>query len=295
MEQLRGTGVAMITPFTSTGEVDYAALPALVEHYNDSGIDYLVVLGTTAETATLTKSEQNKIARSIVEINAGRLPLLIGKGGNNTKALVEELQTTNLEGYCAVLSVCPFYNRPNQEGIFQHFKAVATASPLPVILYNVPARTGAAIDNATTIRLAQSVKNIIGIKDATANLVAGKELMEVLGNDFLVISGDDASALDLVLLGGAGVISVLAGAMSTEFAEMIQLGQKNEYNQAKAIQRKLSPLVDLIFEEGNPTGLKSMLNSFGYCENYLRLPLVPASSSLKESIENKLEEFTIIS
>ena len=174
MEQLRGTGVAMITPFTSTGEVDYAALPALVEHYNDSGIDYLVVLGTTAETATLTKSEQNKIARSIVEINAGRLPLLIGKGGNNTKALVEELQTTNLEGYCAVLSVCPFYNRPNQEGIFQHFKAVATASPLPVILYNVPARTGAAIDNATTIRLAQSVKNIIGIKDATANLVTGK-------------------------------------------------------------------------------------------------------------------------
>jgi len=295
MEQLRGTGVAMITPFTSTGEVDYAALPALVEHYIDSGIDYLVVLGTTAETATLTKSEQNKIARSIVEINAGRLPLVIGKGGNNTKALVEELQTTNLEGYCAVLSVCPFYNRPNQEGIFQHFKAVATASPLPVILYNVPARTGAAIDNATTIRLTQSVKNIVGIKDATANLVAGKELMEVLGNDFLVISGDDASALDLVLLGGAGVISVLAGAMSAEFAEMIQLGQKNEYNQAKAIQRKLSPLVDLIFEEGNPTGLKSMLNSFGYCENYLRLPLVPASSSLKESIENKLEEFTIIS
>lgn len=295
MEQLRGTGVAMITPFTSTGEVDYAALPGLIEHYIDSGIDYLVVLGTTAETATLTKGEQDKIARSIVEINAGRLPLVIGKGGNNTMALVEELQTTNLEGYCAVLSVCPFYNRPNQEGIFQHFKAVATASPLPVILYNVPARTGAAIDNATTIRLALSVKNIIGIKDATANLVAGKELMEVLGNDFLVISGDDASALDLVLLGGAGVISVLAGAMSTEFAEMIQLGQNNEYNRAKAIQSKLSPLVDLIFKEGNPTGLKSMLTSFGYCENFLRLPLVPASRSLKESIENKLEEFTIIS
>ena len=295
MNELKGTGVAMITPFTSSGAIDYAAFPKLIDHYIDSGIDYLVVLGTTAETATLSKQEQTEVARKVADINAGRLPLVLGKGGNNTHALVEEIQTTNFDGYSAILSVCPYYNRPNQEGIFQHFKAVAAASPLPVILYNVPARTGASIENNTTIRLAQTCDNIIGIKDASADLVAGKELIEVLGEEFLVISGDDATALDLVLLGGAGVISVLAGGTTRDFVDMIRLGQQNEYNQAKDIQRKLNPLVDLIFEEGNPTGLKALLNKLGYCENSLRLPLVPASNQLTAAIEHKLDEFTIIS
>ena len=295
MNEIKGTGVAMITPFTSSGAIDYAAFPKLIEYYIDSGIDYLVVLGTTAETATLSKEEQTEVARRVVKINAGRLPLVLGKGGNNTQALVEEIQATNFEGYSAILSVCPYYNRPNQEGIFQHFKAVAAASPLPVILYNVPARTGTSIENTTTIRLAQSCENIIGIKDATADLVAGKELIEVLGKEFLVISGDDATALDLVLLGGTGVISVLAGGTTRDFVDMIRLGQQNEYNQAKEIQRKLSPLIDLIFEEGNPTGLKALLNKLDYCENSLRLPLVPASGQLTAAIEHKLDEFTIIS
>lgn len=295
MNELRGTGVAMITPFTSNGAIDYDAFPKLIDYYIDSGVDYLVVLGTTAETSTLSKQEQTEVARKVVEINAGRLPLVLGKGGNNTLALVEEIKTTNFEGYSAILSVCPYYNRPNQEGIFQHFKAVAIASPLPVLLYNVPARTGASIANATTIRLAETCKNIIGIKDASADLVAGKQLMEALGDAFLVISGDDSTALDLVLLGGAGVISVIAGGTSTEFVDMIRLGQQNEYNQAKEIQRKINPLVDLIFKEGNPTGLKVLMSKLGYCENSLRLPLIPASDQLTAAIEQKLEEFTIFS
>ena len=295
MKELKGTGVAMITPFTSSGAVDYAAFPKLIDHYVDRGVDYLVVLGTTAETATLTKGEKAEIARTVVEVNAGRLPLVLGKGGNDTKALVEEIQETDFAGYSAILSVCPYYNRPNQEGIYQHFSAIATASPLPVVLYNVPTRTGVSIENSTIIRLAQTCDNIIGIKDASADLVAGKELIEVLGDAFLVISGDDSTALDLVLLGGAGVISVLAGGATAEFVEMIRLGQQNEYNQAKAIQRRLQQLTELIFQEGNPTGLKCLLHQLGYCQNILRLPLVSSSASLSAAIESEMVEFTILS
>ena len=293
MKELRGTGIALVTPFTLAGEVDYAALSRLMDHYIENGVDYLVVLGTTAETATLSKHEQREIARSVVAINAGRIPLVIGLGSNNTKALVEEINAFDFTGFSAILSVCPYYNKPNQEGIYQHFKAVAGATPLPLLLYNVPERTGSRIDNATTIRLAQSCPEIIGIKDATGDLVAGKELIQVLGNDFLVISGDDSSALDLVLLGGAGVISVIGGGIPHDFIEMIRLGQQNEYNQAKAIQRKLHALIDLTFREGNPTGLKCLLSKLDYCDNVLRLPLVSASRELSIAIESELNEFTV--
>ena len=292
MKDFSGTGVAIITPFTATGEVDYDALCSLVEAYIESGIDFLVVLGTTAETVTLSQEEQIKVTRKVAEVNAGRLPLMLGKGGNNTYALVDDLKTTDFSGYSAILSVCPYYNRPNQEGIYQHFSAVAQASPLPVMLYNVPARTGASIENDTVIRLAQVHDNIIGIKDATGDVNAGKALIEALPNDFLVSSGEDLTALDLVSQGGSGAISVIAGAFPKEFSKMIELARKEDLSTAKQIEKDLLPFIDLIFREGNPTGLKALLALQGKSENFLRLPLVPASQMLQEQIKAQLETLT---
>ena len=289
MKDFRGTGVAMITPFNSAGEVDYGVLSSLVESYIQSGIDFLVVLGTTAETVTLSQEEQIKVTRKVAEINAGRLPLMLGKGGNNTLALVNELKATDFSGYSAILSVCPYYNRPNQEGIYQHFSAVAQASPLPVMLYNVPARTCASIENDTVIRLAQTYDNIFGIKDATGDINAGSALIEALPNDFLVSSGEDLTALDLVSRGGAGAISVIAGAFPKQFSQMINLAHRKDLSTAKQIEKDLLPFIDLIFREGNPTGLKALLALQGKSENYLRLPLVPASPTLKEQIIAQLE------
>jgi 4-hydroxy-tetrahydrodipicolinate synthase len=279
MDDFRGIGVAMITPFTAMGEVDYNALEALVEHYIQLGIDFLVVQGTTAETVTLTKQEQENIAQRVVEINAGRLPLMLGKGGNNTSALVNDLKTSNLSGYSAILSVCPYYNRPNQEGIFQHFSAVAEASPLPVMLYNVPARTGASIENATVIRLAGANKNIFGIKDATGDMNSGKALIEALPDDFLVTSGDDLTALDLVTRGGVGAISV-------------QQARKDDLTIPRTIEKELLPFIDLIFRDGNPTGLKALMSLQGKCDNVLRLPLVAASDSLFDEIKCQFDALT---
>ncbi len=292
MKDFRGTGIAMITPFTATGEVDYNALESLVEQYIQAGIDFLVVLGTTAETATLSKQEQEVIAQKVVEINAGRIPLMLGKGGNNTAALVNDLKTADLTGYSAILSVCPYYNRPNQEGVFQHFSAVAEASSLPVMLYNVPARTGATIANETVIRLAQAHDNIFGIKDATGDMTSGKALVDALPSDFIVTSGDDLTALDLVIRGGVGAISVIAGAFPVKFSEMINLAHQGDLVSAKAIEKMLLPLIDLIFREGNPTGLKALMTQQANCENYLRLPLVSASDSLQHEIKTQLEALT---
>ena len=292
MKDFRGTGIAMITPFTATGEVDYNALESLVEQYIQAGIDFLVVLGTTAETATLSKQEQEVIAQKVVEINAGRIPLMLGKGGNNTAALVNDLKTADLTGYSAILSVCPYYNRPNQEGIFQHFSAVAEASSLPVMLYNVPARTGAVIANETVIRLAQAHDNIFGIKDATGDMTSGKALVDALPSDFIVTSGDDLTALDLVTRGGVGAISVIAGAFPVKFSEMINLAHQGDLASAKAIEKMLLPLIDLIFREGNPTGLKALMTQQANCENYLRLPLVSGSDSLQHEIKTQLEALT---
>lgn len=292
MKDFRGTGVAMITPFNTAGEVDYDALSSLVETYIQSGIDFLVVLGTTAETVTLSQEEQIKVARKVAEFNAGRLPLMLGKGGNNTRALINDLNATDFSGYSAILSVCPYYNRPNQEGIYQHFSAIAEASPLPVMLYNVPARTGASIENNTVIRLAQAHANIFGIKDATADVNIGNALIEALPNDFLVSSGEDLTALDLVSKGGAGAISVIAGAFPKEFSQMIGLARQEDFSTAKQIEKDLLPFIDLIFREGNPTGLKALLALQGKSENYLRLPLVPASQTLQEQIKAQLETLT---
>ncbi|MGB1448237.1 MAG: 4-hydroxy-tetrahydrodipicolinate synthase [Flavobacteriaceae bacterium] len=293
MKELNGTGVAMITPFTADNQVDFTAIEQLVEGYIAAGIDFLVVLGTTAETATLSPLEQTQIAAKVAAVTKGRIPLVLGKGGNNTLALVRRIQSTDFTGYSAILSVCPYYNRPNQEGIFQHFSAVAQASPLPVILYNVPSRTGATIDNTTVIRLAEHHKNIIGIKDATGDLVQGKALIEALPKDFLVTSGDDATALELVAAGGCGAISVIAGAFPDVFSSMLHLAKNNDFIQAKALESLLAELTELIFKEGNPTGLKALMHLQNKCENHLRLPLVPASSSLQREIEQALEAVTM--
>ena len=292
MKDFRGTGVAMITPFNASGEVDYGALSSLVETYIQSGIDFLVVLGTTAETVTLSQEEQIKVTRKVAQFNAARLPLMLGKGGNNTRALINDLNTTDFSGYSAILSVCPYYNRPNQEGIYQHFSAIAEASPLPVMLYNVPARTGASIENDTVIRLAQAHDNIFGIKDATGDVNIGNALIEALPNDFLVSSGEDLTALDLVSKGGAGAISVIAGAFPKEFSQMIGLARQEDFSSAKQIEKDLLPFIDLIFREGNPTGLKVLLALQGKSENHLRLPLVPASQILQEQIKTQLETLT---
>ena len=289
MKDFRGTGVAMITPFNTAGEIDYGVLSSLVESYIQSGIDFLVVLGTTAEAVTLSQEEQIKVTRKVAEINAGRLPLMLGKGGNTPHALVNDLKATDFSGYSAILSVCPYYNRPNQEGIYKHFSAVAQASPLPVMLYNVPARTGASIENDTVIRLTQTYDNIFGIKDATGDINAGSALIEVLPNDFLVSSGEDLTALDLVSRGGAGAISVIAGAFPKQFSQMINLAHRKDLSTAKQIEKDLLPFIDLIFREGNPTGLKALLALQGKSENYLRLPLVPASPTLKEQIIAQLK------
>ncbi len=292
MKDFRGTGVAMITPFNASGEVDYDALSSLVETYIQSGIDFLVVLGTTAETVTLSQEEQIKVTRKVAEFNAGRLPLMLGKGGNNTRALINDLNATDFSGYSAILSVCPYYNRPNQEGIYHHFSAIAEASPLPVMLYNVPARTGASIENDTVIRLAQAHDNIFGIKDATGDVNIGNALIAALPNDFLVSSGEDLTALDLVSKGGAGAISVIAGSFPKEFSQMIGLARQEDFSTAKQIEKDLLPFIDLIFREGNPTGLKALLALQGKSENYLRLPLVRASQTLQEQIKAQLETLT---
>ena len=272
MNDFSGTGIAIITPFTPTAEVDYNALSALVEGYIQVGIDFLVVLGTTAETATLSHEEQINVSRKVAEVNAGRLPLMLGKGGNNTRALINDLKTTDFTGYSAILSVCPYYNKPNQEGIYQHFSAVAEASPLPVMLYNVPARTGASIENDTVIRLAKAHDNIFGIKDATGDVNAGSDLIKALPKEFLVSSGDDLTALDLVSKGGNGAVSVIAGAFPKEFSQMIELGRQEDVSAAKQIEKDLLPFIDLILREGNPTGLKALLALQGKSQNFLRLP-----------------------
>lgn len=284
MEQLKGTGVAIITPFTTDGEVDYNAYSTLIEFYIAEGIDYLVVLGTTGETATLTKEEKQKVAETVVQINAGRLPLVIGKGGNNTAALVEEIKTSSFDGFDAILSVCPFYNRPNQEGLFQHFAAVAEASPLPILLYNVPSRTGVSIANETVLRLANTYPLIIGIKDATGDIASGKELIQSTSPDFLVISGDDESALDLVLCGGVGIISVIGGGLPRLVSKMIQLGRERKTEEAQSLLNQIRLMIGLIFKEGNPTGVKSLLKHQNKCGNELRLPLVRASEALNIEI-----------
>ncbi|WP_435622642.1 4-hydroxy-tetrahydrodipicolinate synthase [Flagellimonas sp.] len=292
MEQFWGTGVALVTPFDERGAVDFTALERIVEHAIKGGVDYLVVLGTTGESVTLSKEEKKQVAQKVSQVNAGRLPLVLGIGGNNTIVITEELRSTDLSEYDAVLSVSPAYNKPTQEGIYQHFKVLAQASPKPIILYNVPSRTGSNMLPETTVRLARDFENIIGIKEACANSIQIDDILRTKPENFLVISGDDFTALPTVLSGGAGVISVLGQALPQEFSQMIRLGLAQEAKDAFQIHHQLLPLMHLIFQEGNPAGVKSIFEHHGLSKAVVRLPLVEASSDLKKKITSFLKQMS---
>lgn len=288
MQSLIGTGVALVTPFKSDFSVDVEALQRLVEYTISGGVEYLVVLGTTGESATLSKEEKQLVKRTIKQVNNKRLPLVLGVGGNCTQGVLEELTEENLEGFDAILSVSPYYNKPTQEGIYQHFKQIALNSPLPIILYNVPGRTGSNMNPSTVIRLANDFENIIGIKEAAGSMVQGMELIrQSTRKDFLVISGDDAIALPLVLAGGAGVISVIGQGLPQQFTDMIRLGLKGEVQKAFTLQYQLMPIIDMIFEQGNPGGIKEILKLANVADRCLRLPLVNVDNDLVSRIEKE--------
>lgn len=288
MQALIGTGVALVTPFKKDFSIDTEALKRIVNHVIDGGVEYLVVLGTTAESATLSQDEKELVIRTIVEANNGRLPLVLGVGGNNTSKVVEELKTRDFSEFSAILSVSPYYNKPTQEGIYQHFKMIAEASPIPVILYNVPGRTASNMAPETVLRLANDFKNLIGIKEAAGDIVQAMKLIQGKPKDFLVISGDDMITLPMVLAGGAGVISVIGEGYPKEFSEMVRLGLQRKVDEAYALHYKLMDSIDMIFEQGNPGGVKEIFKSLGLSENTVRLPLV----SVNENLANRLDLFT---
>ena len=286
MKKFFGTGVALITPFKKDLSIDVDALEKLVNFQVDNGVDYLVVLGTTAESATLSKSEKELVKETIVKANNKRLPLVIGIGGNNTLAVIEEIKNTDLSNFDAILSVSPYYNKPTQEGIYQHFKAIATSTDKPIILYNVPGRTASNISPSTVLRLASDFNNIIGIKEAAGDLVQAMKIIQNKPKDFLVISGDDMITLPMVLAGGAGVISVIAEGFPALFSQMVQLGLNREVDKAYYLHYQIADMIDLIFEQGNPAGIKEVFKVLGLCENTLRLPLVPVNNDLANRIGN---------
>ena len=291
MKFLKGSGVAMITPFDEEGRVDYHAVKRVVDHIISGGIDYIVLMGTTAETATLTSEERAKVVALIVEVVADRVPLVLGIGGNNTQVVVDTIKQTDLTAFKALMSVCPYYTRPSQEGIYQHFKHIATATPIPVILYNVPARTGVSISNETTVRLATDCANIIAIKDATGDLESVIARLDLVPDGFHVISGDDALALPVVLSGGSGVISVIGGALPNQVSKMIRLALENRIDEATVYHNQLLEMIDLIFREGNPAGVKNLSKHLGLCTGNVRLPLVPASEPLSVAISEANKVF----
>jgi len=274
----------MITPFNKEGEVDYDAVVKVVDHIISGGIDYIVVMGTTAETATLFEEERSKVVSLIVEMTNNRVPLVLGIGGNNTASVVSKIKLTDLSSFKAILSVCPYYTKPSQEGIYQHYKNIANASSIPLILYNVPSRSGVSIENETTVRLANDFSNIIGTKDASGDLESVLELLGTVPDGFHVISGDDLLALPIVLAGGSGVISVIGGGLPTQVSQMIHLGLEDKIDQASEYHNQMLEMIDLIFKEGNPTGIKNLSEHIGLCESKVRLPLVAATDELSSSI-----------
>ena len=286
MQSLIGTGVALITPFKKDYSVDVDALKAIVNFQIDNGIDYLVVLGTTAETATLSKVEKELVIKTIVDANDKRLPLVLGVGSNNTQEVIEELNTRDLSDFVAILSVSPYYNKPTQEGIYQHFKAIAEVSTIPVILYNVPGRTSSNVLPSTILRLANDFKNIVAVKEAAGDIVQAMKLIQNAPKNFLVISGDDMITLPMVLAGGSGVISVIAEGFPKQFSEMVHLGLNKRVEEAYKLHYLLADSIDMIFEQGNPAGIKEVFKSLGLAENTVRLPLVNVDEDLAKRLHN---------
>ncbi len=284
MKKLHGTGVALVTPFKSDLSIDESALKRIVRFCIDGGVDYLVALGTTGESVTLSKKEKEQVMQAVVSENSGRLPLVIGIGGNNTAQLAEELKTTDLRHFDAVLSVSPYYNRPTQEGIYQHYKLLASISPKPIVLYNVPSRTGSNMQPETVIRLANDCTNIVAIKEASGDMKQVREIIDRAPQGFKVISGDDFTALQTVLAGGIGVISVLGQGLPKKFSEMIRFGLEGKKQEAEVLHLALKEGMELIFREGNPAGIKTIFEVLGLAASRVRLPLVEASQDLKSHI-----------
>ncbi|MDG2431539.1 4-hydroxy-tetrahydrodipicolinate synthase [Flavobacterium sp.] len=284
MQSIIGTGVALVTPFKADFSVDTEALHRIVNFCIDGGVEYLVVLGTTAENATLSQEEKELVITTVVACNNGRLPLVLGVGGNDTMKVVAELESRDFSAFAAILSVSPYYNKPTQEGIYQHFKRVAEASPIPVIIYNVPGRTSSNMLPKTVLRLANDFSNIVAIKEAAGDLVQAMQILRDKPKDFLVISGDDMIALPMVLAGGSGVISVIGQGFPKEFSEMIRLGLNRKVDDAFKKHYLLADCIDMIFEQGNPAGIKEVFQSLGIADNTVRLPLVTVDESLSQRI-----------
>ncbi len=289
----RGLGVAVVTPFSQSSAVDYDALRALLRYQLDNGADFLCILATTGETPTLTKEEKSEIKKIAIDLAAGTVPILMGCGGNNTQAIIEELQTEDLRGIDGILSVCPYYNKPSQEGLYQHFKAIANATSLPVVLYNVPGRTGVNMKAETTVRLAEDCPNIVAIKEASGNLEQVDEIIKNKPDHFEVISGDDALTYPMIACGAVGVISVIGNALPREFSKMLRLELNGEFESARKIHHKFTDLFSLLFVDGNPAGVKAVLHEMGFIENVLRLPLVPTRLTTLQRISSILKELKI--
>ncbi len=289
--KLRGTGVALVTPFTKNGEVDYNGLEKLIEHCIKGGIEYLVSLGTTGESVTLSSEEKLEVLNFTIEKAAKRVPIVAGFGGNNTHHLIKhEIEKFHFKGVDAILSVSPAYNKPTPEGVYQHYKAVAEASPVPVLLYNVPGRTSSNIKAETTLRLANEVENIIGIKEASGDFGQCMQIVKNKPKDFLVISGDDNITLGLMAYGFDGVISVVGQAFPTIFSEMVRLCLKNDFTGARKLHYELNDITDMLFAEGNPAGVKAALAILGICENNVRLPLVGISDGLTGKLRADIDK-----
>ena len=289
----KGLGIALITPFQEDGSVDYSALKRLVQYQLDNGADFFCILATTGETPVLTSEEKQTIKNLVVELVQGRVPILMGCGGNNTAAVIEELKTGDFKGIDGILSVCPYYNKPSQEGLYQHFKAIAAATELPVVLYNVPGRTGINMTAETTVRLARDCRNIVAIKEAGGKLEQVDEIIKNKPKDFDVISGDDALTFPMVSCGAVGVISVIGNALPKEFSKMIRLQMRGEYDPARKIHHRFTDLFSLLFVDGNPAGVKFMLHEMGFIQNVLRLPLVPMRIKNMQRMSEILKELKI--
>ena len=290
---LKGMGVALITPFKEDESVDYEALGRLVDYQVQNGTDYLVVLGTTAETPTLTEEEKRNIIDLVVSHVRGRIPIVLGVGGNCTRNVVDQLKHGNFQGIDAILSVVPYYNKPSQEGIYQHYKAIAQATKLPIVLYNVPGRTGVNMTAETTLRIAREFKNVIAVKEASGNITQMDDIIKNKPDRFNVISGDDGITFPLLTLGAIGVISVIGNAFPREFSRMVRLALACDYENSRLIHHRFTELFSLLFVDGNPAGVKSMLNMMGFIENKLRLPLVPTRIVTYEKIRDVLRQLSI--
>ena len=287
----KGLGVALVTPFTANGAVDFAAVAKIVDNLIEGGVDYILVLGTTGETPTLTSDERKALIRFVRDRVAGRVHLIVGIGGNCTREVISCLKSWDLSGYDAILSVNPYYNKPNQEGLYQHFKAIAEASPLPIMLYNIPGRTGVNMAPETIVRIAADCENVIGVKEASGDLAQMEQIKALLPEEFLLISGDDGLTVEVIKRGGDGVISVLANAYPAETKEVVALALAGQTEKAEEKLQALDKIIAALFEEGNPVGIKTLLHAKGICSATMRLPLVPGSEALQAKMQTLITEY----